>query len=130
MFDLNLNNCDGRSVESRSSNDDTCSSALVTRDLFPVQVQARKGRRGPRSRSSQYRGVTFYRRTGRWESHIWSFSCLHIFIIIPHSIHHFPFCSSHLLSHSISGTAGNKFIWVRFLLDYFIFSSNFGIIVE
>ncbi|XP_047938680.1 ethylene-responsive transcription factor RAP2-7-like isoform X2 [Salvia hispanica] len=71
MFDLNLNNCDGRSVESRSSNDDTCSSALVTRDLFPVQVQARKGRRGPRSRSSQYRGVTFYRRTGRWESHIW-----------------------------------------------------------
>ncbi|TQD86785.1 hypothetical protein C1H46_027658 [Malus baccata] len=28
-------------------------------------------RRGPRSRSSQYRGVTFYRRTGRWESHIW-----------------------------------------------------------
>ncbi|KAE8731074.1 Ethylene-responsive transcription factor RAP2-7 [Hibiscus syriacus] len=39
------------------------------------QVQQRqrvkKSRRGPRSRSSQYRGVTFYRRTGRWESHIW-----------------------------------------------------------
>jgi AP2-like factor (euAP2 lineage) len=35
------------------------------------QQQARKSRRGPRSRSSQYRGVTFYRRTGRWESHIW-----------------------------------------------------------
>ncbi|MCI53838.1 ethylene-responsive transcription factor RAP2-7-like, partial [Trifolium medium] len=39
-----------------------------------VQVQQRpqvkKSRRGPRSRSSQYRGVTFYRRTGRWESHI------------------------------------------------------------
>ncbi|KAL6967391.1 hypothetical protein U1Q18_033199 [Sarracenia purpurea var. burkii] len=33
--------------------------------------QAKKSRRGPRSRSSQYRGVTFYRRTGRWESHIW-----------------------------------------------------------
>ncbi|GFZ18775.1 integrase-type DNA-binding superfamily protein [Actinidia rufa] len=30
----------------------------------------KKSRRGPRSRSSQYRGVTFYRRTGRWESHI------------------------------------------------------------
>ncbi|KAL1558098.1 APETALA2-like protein 1, variant 2 [Salvia divinorum] len=72
---------------------------LVTRELFPAsrlhelkvrmsdpvshapsrmevqppqqQVQARKSRRGPRSRSSQYRGVTFYRRTGRWESHIW-----------------------------------------------------------
>ncbi|KAK6942862.1 AP2/ERF domain [Dillenia turbinata] len=35
------------------------------------QQMKKKGRRGPRSRSSQYRGVTFYRRTGRWESHIW-----------------------------------------------------------
>nr|WPD49284.1 APETALA2-like protein b [Agave tequilana] len=35
------------------------------------QRQVKKSRRGPRSRSSQYRGVTFYRRTGRWESHIW-----------------------------------------------------------
>ncbi|XP_038692090.1 ethylene-responsive transcription factor RAP2-7-like isoform X2 [Tripterygium wilfordii] len=42
---------------------------------IPVVQQAsqprKKSRRGPRSRSSQYRGVTFYRRTGRWESHIW-----------------------------------------------------------
>lgn len=39
----------------------------------PQQRQpVKKSRRGPRSRSSQYRGVTFYRRTGRWESHIWS----------------------------------------------------------
>lgn len=43
----------------------------------PAAVEAahqpmKKSRRGPRSRSSQYRGVTFYRRTGRWESHIWS----------------------------------------------------------
>ncbi|KAI4382754.1 hypothetical protein MLD38_008674 [Melastoma candidum] len=37
----------------------------------PPHQPARKSRRGPRSRSSQYRGVTFYRRTGRWESHIW-----------------------------------------------------------
>ncbi|XP_059300478.1 ethylene-responsive transcription factor RAP2-7-like isoform X2 [Lycium ferocissimum] len=36
-----------------------------------VKPQVKKSRRGPRSRSSQYRGVTFYRRTGRWESHIW-----------------------------------------------------------
>lgn len=35
------------------------------------QQQVKKSRRGPRSRSSRYRGVTFYRRTGRWESHIW-----------------------------------------------------------
>ncbi|KAJ7972455.1 ethylene-responsive transcription factor RAP2-7-like [Quillaja saponaria] len=37
----------------------------------PKRQLVKKGRRGPRSRSSQYRGVTFYRRTGRWESHIW-----------------------------------------------------------
>lgn len=37
----------------------------------PDQPQVRKNRRGPKSRSSEYRGVTFYRRTGRWESHIW-----------------------------------------------------------
>lgn len=40
----------------------------------PPQLQrssVKKSRRGPRSRSSQYRGVTFYRRTSRWESHIW-----------------------------------------------------------
>lgn len=36
-----------------------------------TQQPVKKSRRGPRSRSSQYRGVTFYRRTGRWESHIW-----------------------------------------------------------
>ncbi|XP_010558742.1 PREDICTED: AP2-like ethylene-responsive transcription factor TOE3 [Tarenaya hassleriana] len=64
----------------------------VTREFFPVNKEqcgvvsdssgsgraedtssppTKKSRRGPRSRSSQYRGVTFYRRTGRWESHIW-----------------------------------------------------------
>jgi len=36
-----------------------------------VMVKKMKSRRGPRSKSSHYRGVTFYRRTGRWESHIW-----------------------------------------------------------
>ncbi|XP_023003755.1 floral homeotic protein APETALA 2-like isoform X2 [Cucurbita maxima] len=36
-----------------------------------ISQPIKKSRRGPRSRSSQYRGVTFYRRTGRWESHIW-----------------------------------------------------------
>ncbi|KAK9283466.1 hypothetical protein L1049_011711 [Liquidambar formosana] len=41
------------------------------RILPQKQPPVRKSRRGPRSRSSQYRGVTFYRRTGRWESHIW-----------------------------------------------------------
>jgi AP2-like factor, euAP2 lineage len=40
----------------------------------PAPSPGKKSRRGPQSRSSQYRGVTFYRRTGRWESHIWSAS--------------------------------------------------------
>lgn len=35
------------------------------------QQLVKKSRRGPKSRNSQYRGVNFYRRTGRWESHIW-----------------------------------------------------------
>ncbi|GMN51184.1 hypothetical protein TIFTF001_020345 [Ficus carica] len=39
--------------------------------VMQQKQQIKKSRRGPRSRSSQYRGVTFYRRTGRWESHIW-----------------------------------------------------------
>ncbi|RWW24835.1 hypothetical protein GW17_00010853 [Ensete ventricosum] len=39
-------------------------------NLLLQRRQVKKSRRGPRSRSSQYRGVTFYRRTGRWESHI------------------------------------------------------------
>lgn len=48
--------------------------SIVTQEQHqkpPPQQQVKKSRRGPRSRSSQYRGVTFYRRTGRWESHIW-----------------------------------------------------------
>lgn len=36
-----------------------------------TQQVKKVSRRGPRPKSSQYRGVTFYRRTGRWESHIW-----------------------------------------------------------
>ncbi|OIW11209.1 hypothetical protein TanjilG_28300 [Lupinus angustifolius] len=46
------------------------SQRIITSQTQQKQV-VKKSRRGPRSRSSQYRGVTFYRRTGRWESHIW-----------------------------------------------------------
>ncbi|XVF15521.1 hypothetical protein REPUB_Repub09cG0161100 [Reevesia pubescens] len=50
-----------------------CQSEPVLAPGKSVEVSQpmKKSRRGPRSRSSQYRGVTFYRRTGRWESHIW-----------------------------------------------------------
>ncbi|PIN05086.1 hypothetical protein CDL12_22382 [Handroanthus impetiginosus] len=44
---------------------------IIAQQLQQRRQQVKKSRRGPRSRSSQYRGVTFYRRTGRWESHIW-----------------------------------------------------------
>ncbi|KAK7367557.1 hypothetical protein VNO80_09571 [Phaseolus coccineus] len=47
------------------------SEALGAGKSVKVSEPMKKSRRGPRSRSSQYRGVTFYRRTGRWESHIW-----------------------------------------------------------
>ncbi|XP_020874058.1 AP2-like ethylene-responsive transcription factor TOE2 isoform X4 [Arabidopsis lyrata subsp. lyrata] len=47
------------------------SGADAARVMQPPSQPVKKSRRGPRSKSSQYRGVTFYRRTGRWESHIW-----------------------------------------------------------
>ncbi|KAK4417505.1 Floral homeotic protein APETALA 2 [Sesamum alatum] len=46
-------------------------SAILGKSVADMAQPLKKSRRGPRSRSSQYRGVTFYRRTGRWESHIW-----------------------------------------------------------
>ncbi|KAJ4768971.1 AP2-like ethylene-responsive transcription factor TOE3 [Rhynchospora pubera] len=65
-----------------ASNSNSSSSSSSATSINPHQPQPqphpchqphqpKKTRRGPRSRSSQYRGVTFYRRTGRWESHIW-----------------------------------------------------------
>ncbi|GLT89683.1 hypothetical protein SLE2022_076600 [Rubroshorea leprosula] len=56
-------------VEHGGDTEQTIASALPQQ--LPSRQQVKKSRRGPRSRSSQYRGVTFYRRTGRWESHIW-----------------------------------------------------------
>lgn len=47
------------------------SESLASPKSAEVSQPLKKSRRGPRSRSSQYRGVTYYRRTGRWESHIW-----------------------------------------------------------
>ncbi|KAJ6802868.1 AP2-like ethylene-responsive transcription factor TOE3 [Iris pallida] len=63
--------------DTRAAAEDSSSSSsshFAGLGFRPQQSQAqppKKSRRGPRSRSSQYRGVTFYRRTGRWESHIW-----------------------------------------------------------
>ena len=38
-------------------------------------ARSRGPEKKPRGRSSRFRGVTFYKRTGRWESHIWDTSC-------------------------------------------------------
>nr|GME12899.1 AP2-like ethylene-responsive transcription factor TOE2 isoform X2 [Ipomoea batatas]GME14625.1 AP2-like ethylene-responsive transcription factor TOE2 isoform X2 [Ipomoea batatas] len=71
-------NADEPPDESNSSSPSTLAfSILKTSEVIEVEEAGspiqpiKKSRRGPRSRSSQYRGVTFYRRTGRWESHIW-----------------------------------------------------------
>ncbi|XP_024038546.1 floral homeotic protein APETALA 2 isoform X3 [Citrus clementina] len=64
--------------EGNNNNDDERDRVASLSQQRDVQIQQhshsrqmKKTRRGPRSKSSQYRGVTFYRRTGRWESHIW-----------------------------------------------------------
>nr|WAK85956.1 transcription factor AP16 [Nothapodytes nimmoniana] len=43
----------------------------IAQQRLHQQQKVKKSRRGPKSRTSQYKGVTFYRRTSRWESHIW-----------------------------------------------------------
>ncbi|KAF7816178.1 exocyst complex component EXO70B1-like [Senna tora] len=60
------------------SNQSHQSQSLHSGEESPVEVElssqamsTKTSGRGPRPRSSQYRGVRFYRRTGRWESHIW-----------------------------------------------------------
>ncbi|KAF8690524.1 hypothetical protein HU200_040885 [Digitaria exilis] len=58
-----------RAADLRASAVSPQGTAAVAAPSSPAA--GKKSRRGPRSRSSQYRGVTFYRRTGRWESHIW-----------------------------------------------------------
>lgn len=84
----------------------------VTTQQQQQQQQVKKSRRGPRSRSSQYRGVTFYRRTGRWESHIWlvmeptrSFP--------PSPLPPFFFFSSDQTFLFRAGIAESRCIWVR-----------------
>lgn len=54
-----------------SENRNELMEQLIAQQQQQKRQLVKKSRRGPRSRSSQYRGVTFYRRTGRWESHIW-----------------------------------------------------------
>lgn len=46
---------------------------------LPVQ-RRRQSRHGPKSQSSEFRGVTFYKRTGRWEAHIWYAQLLICFV--------------------------------------------------
>nr|GMD22606.1 ethylene-responsive transcription factor RAP2-7-like isoform X1 [Ipomoea batatas] len=73
----------GSRNEDDDGDDENRQAALpefVTRQLFPVSEGAwNTGQTSGRQdwamdlsfRQAEYRGVTFYRRTGRWESHIW-----------------------------------------------------------
>ena len=49
-----------------------CNHALDSKVRRREPLPQKRGRRGPLSRSSLYRGVTFYRRTSRWEAHVWT----------------------------------------------------------
>lgn len=86
-FNILKNQGDQR-YESEETRENNQENREVVRQVFPkigevteersvlmeqqeMQQVKKISRRGPRPRSSQYRGVTFYRRTGRWESHIW-----------------------------------------------------------
>ncbi|KAL9229777.1 hypothetical protein vseg_005209 [Gypsophila vaccaria] len=61
----------GFGVSSSNNNSNTATNTNGNSKGVEMAQPMKKSRRGPRSRSSQYRGVTYYRRTGRWESHIW-----------------------------------------------------------
>ncbi|RID77232.1 hypothetical protein BRARA_A00160 [Brassica rapa] len=65
-----FSNSSSSAVVIEDGSDDDEPNRVRPNNPLPAQP-LKKSRRGPRSRSSQYRGVTFYRRTGRWESHIW-----------------------------------------------------------
>ena len=49
-----------------------CNHMLASKVRRREPLPQKRGRRGPLSRSSLYRGVTFYRRTSRWEAHVWT----------------------------------------------------------
>jgi hypothetical protein len=55
-------------MKNRHTQTNTTTTTTTGRSPLP----AKKARRGPLSRSSAYRGVTFYRRTTRWEAHVWT----------------------------------------------------------
>lgn len=98
----------GLSSSCAASYDSPAEQRIVT------QRTVKKTRRGPRSRSSQYRGVTFYRRTGRWESHIWlvfdSEFLLEIYSFNIFAIHifGFPLCSFFLLCVCVCRDCGKQ----------------------
>ena len=108
------------------------SEALGAGKSVEVSQPMKKSRRGPRSRSSQYRGVTFYRRTGRWESHIWLVFCvLHLITDVNHEstcvcVFFFPLILLHsnfdsfglcLFVLDTAGIVENKCIWVSTCYD-------------
>ncbi|KDO40646.1 hypothetical protein CISIN_1g044480mg, partial [Citrus sinensis] len=67
----NSNDSDDKTIQFFPANSEAEGVNNKQAAMLQPRRQVKKLRRGPRSRSSHYLGVTFYRRTGRWESHIW-----------------------------------------------------------
>lgn len=60
IFFQDLQGLSDSGTAEQQSNGDTSKTAVLVRK-----------RSGPKSRSSAYKGVTQYKKTGRWEAHIW-----------------------------------------------------------
>ena len=63
---------DPNNAHQAADNTSISSSSMRSMVGGRAPLPGKKGRRGPMSRSSPYRGVTFYRRTSRWEAHVWT----------------------------------------------------------
>ncbi|XP_035840837.1 LRR receptor kinase SERK2 isoform X8 [Helianthus annuus] len=80
--------------------------ALQNLPVPPLQ-QAKKSRRGPRSRGSQYHGVTFYRRTGRWESHTWNLEANNFSGTVPSDLGRLINLHTLIIDNNLSGSIPN-----------------------
>jgi len=58
--------------KSKGKSKSTVAASLKrTKSAPPAVLQRKRSRSGPKSKSSSFIGVSQYRRTGRWEAHIW-----------------------------------------------------------
>ncbi|XP_022029135.1 probable LRR receptor-like serine/threonine-protein kinase RFK1 isoform X3 [Helianthus annuus] len=98
--------------------------ALQNLPVPPLQ-QAKKSRRGPKSRGSQYHGVTFYRRTGRWESHTWNLEASNFSGTVPSDLGRLINLHTLILSSNrLTGTLPASLAELSNLKDFRIIDNN------